>query len=139
MSMLIPAIYPSQLCSSTTSCPQNLRHDLSIIIEEIETLNQILDQSLRSPKQCVFLKGHNAQYCLMVMPEKFKESRVKGEEFGAFHTDLSKAFHCIDHNLLITKLSWEDCSLNVRMITLLAMRMTLLLIPMHKIYIICNF
>ena len=42
----------------------------------------------------------------MVMLEKFKESRDKGEEFGAFFTDLFKAFDCIDHNLLITKLSW---------------------------------
>ena len=51
-------------------------------------------------------KGYSAQHCLMVMLDKFKESRDKGEEFGAFFTDLSKAFDCIDHNLLITKLSW---------------------------------
>ena len=36
----------------------------------------------------------------------FKESRDKGEEFGTFFTDLFKAVDCIDHNLLITKLSW---------------------------------
>ena len=42
----------------------------------------------------------------MVMLEKFKELRYKGEEFGAFFIDPSKAFDCIDHNLLITRLSW---------------------------------
>ena len=57
-------------------------------------------------RQCGFRKGYSAQHCLMVMLEKFKESRDKGEEFGAFFTDLSKAFDYRDHNLLITKLSW---------------------------------
>ena len=42
----------------------------------------------------------------MVMLEKFKDTRDKGEEFGAFFTELSKSFDCIDQNLLITKLSW---------------------------------
>ena len=40
--------------------------------------------SIFSPKQCEFRKGYSAQHCLMVMLEKFKESRDKGEEFGAF-------------------------------------------------------
>ena len=62
--------------------------------------------SILSPKQCRFQKDYSAQHCLMVMLEKFKETRDKGEEFGAFFTDLSIAFDCIDHNLVITKLSW---------------------------------
>ena len=39
--------------------------------------------SILSPKQCGFRKVI-AQHCLMVMLEKLKESRDKGEEFGAF-------------------------------------------------------
>ena len=62
--------------------------------------------SIFSPKQCGFRKDYSAQRCLMVMLEKFKESRDKREEFGAFFTDLSNVFDCIDYNLLITKLSW---------------------------------
>ena len=38
------------------------------------------------------------------MLQKFKESVEKGNEFGALLTDLSKAFNCIDHKLLIAKL-----------------------------------
>ena len=61
--------------------------------------------SILSPKQ-FFRKAYSFQHCLMVVPEKFKESRHKGEEFGAFFTDFSKAFNCIDHTSLITKPSW---------------------------------
>ena len=39
----------NQFPSSTPSCPQNLGHDLSIISEEIEALDKIINQSL----QCI--------------------------------------------------------------------------------------
>ena len=39
------------------------------------------------------------------MLEKFKEAIDRGNQFGALLTNLSKAFDCIDHKLLIAKLS----------------------------------
>ena len=48
----------NQFPSNTPSCPQNLGHDLSIISEEIEALDEIINQSLQcitrdSTKECV--------------------------------------------------------------------------------------
>ena len=40
--------------------------------------------SIYSPKQNGFQKGYSAQQCLVVIPEKFKESREKGKNWGAF-------------------------------------------------------
>ena len=53
---------------------------------------------------CGFRKGFNAQHCLLAMVEKWRKTLDEGGETGAVLTDLSKAFDCIDHNLLIAKL-----------------------------------
>ena len=54
--------------------------------------------------QCGFRKGFNAQHCLITMIEKWRRSVDGGGQAGALLTDLSKAFDCIDHELLIAKL-----------------------------------
>ena len=51
----------NQFLSSTPSCPEKLEHDLSIITEEIEALDKIINQSLQcitrdSTKECVSIE-----------------------------------------------------------------------------------
>ena len=54
--------------------------------------------------QCGFRKGFNTQNRLLSMTEDWKESLDQGSYYGALLTDLSKAFDCIMHELLIAKL-----------------------------------
>ena len=75
------------------------------------------------PSQCGFRKGYNAQHCLLVMIEEFKEAIVRGNEFGALLTDLSKAFDCINHPLFIARLYNSGVPpLSFNMIFLLGLR-----------------
>ena len=57
-----------------------------------------------SKYQCGFRKGYNSQHCLIALIEKWKKSVDNGGAFGALLTDLSKAFDCLSHELLIAKL-----------------------------------
>ena len=64
-----------------------------------------------SNQQCRFRKGHSTQHCLVVMLETWKRSVDKGKVFGALLTDLSKAFDCLNHELLTAKLNAYGFSL----------------------------
>ena len=57
-----------------------------------------------SKYQCGFRKGYSEQHCLLVMIEKWEKVVDNGGAFGALLTDLSKAFDCIPHDLIIAKL-----------------------------------
>ena len=58
-----------------------------------------------SPFLCGFRKGFSTQHCLTVMLERWKKALDNGKIAGAILTDLSKAFDCLNHNLLIAKLN----------------------------------
>ena len=53
---------------------------------------------------CGYTKGMNAQNCLVFMVELCKKALDRGQKFGVLLTDLSKAFDCLVHDLLIAKL-----------------------------------
>ena len=60
---------------------------------------------LLSKFQCRFRKSYGAQECLLAMLEHWKSAADKGKIFGALLTDLSKAFDCLSHELIISKLN----------------------------------
>ena len=64
--------------SSTPSCPQDLGHDLSIISEETEALDKIIDQNLQCiaqdpPKECVRIETQTGD----VSSAEYVDSRVE--------------------------------------------------------------
>ena len=59
---------------------------------------------LLSPYLCGFRKGYNAQHALLKLKNNMNICLDKRENVGLFMMDLSKAFDCIPHGLLIAKL-----------------------------------
>ena len=51
-----------------------------------------------------FRKGHNTEQCLVAMFELWRKALDNKKVAGGVLTDLSKAFDCLNHNLLIAKM-----------------------------------
>ena len=64
-----------------------------------------------SKSQCGFRKGYDAQYCRLAMLENRKNEVDKGKVLGALLTDLSKAFDCLSHEFIVSKLNVYGFSL----------------------------
>ena len=68
-------------------------------------MSEYFESSFFSKYQCGFRKGFSAQHCLVSTLEKWKSATDNKKSFGALLTDLSKAFDCLSHDLLIAKLN----------------------------------
>ena len=74
-------------------------------------------QALLSTYQCGFRKGYSVINAVLPMIEKWKKSLYEGGAFGVLLTDLSKAFDCLPHKLLIPK--FHDFGVNIPSLKLL--------------------
>ena len=74
-------------------------------------MNQVAENAL-SILQCGFRKKYSTQHVLVAMTEKARKILDKGGTFGALITNLSKAFDCMTHDLLIAKLHALNVDMN---------------------------
>ena len=84
---------------------------ISILPTVSKVFERILDQQMYpymnkhfSSYLCGFHKGYNTQYSLIGMLEKWKRALDKSGIAGPLLTELSKAFDCLNHELLRAKM-----------------------------------
>ena len=119
-SCVLTSIYPSPLknaditpvfkkgtkTSKDNFRPVSILSNISKIYERL-MFKQISEyfEPILSKFQCGFRNGFSAQHCLLATLEKWKAAVDNKKTFGALLTDLSKAFECLPHDLLLAKLN----------------------------------
>ena len=61
-------------------------------------------ETIFSKFQCGLTKGCGTQDCLLATVVNCKKALDRGKEYGALRTNLSKAFDCLPHRLIVAKL-----------------------------------
>ena len=82
---------------------------ISKIFERIihDQLSEYLEKYLNSIL-CGFRKGHSTQHALFKLLQAWQEELDKGGLVGTILMDLSKAYDCLPHELLVAKLEAYD-------------------------------
>ena len=62
--------------------------------------------------QCGFRKCYSTQQCLIALTKKWKSAVDGGKSFETLLTDLSRAFGCLTHELLLANLNAYGFSLS---------------------------
>ena len=65
----------------------------------LDFVNSILSKYISG-----FRKGHSCQHVLLRLTEEWRKQLDNNKVFGALFMDLSKAFDCLPHDLLLAKL-----------------------------------
>ena len=63
---------------------------------------------LLSPFIAAYRKNYNKQYVLLRLLEEWRENLDNNKAVGGILMDLSKAFYCVSHDLLLPKLAAYD-------------------------------
>jgi hypothetical protein len=85
--------------------PVSILPTLSKVFEGV--LTEQLDNHLKdifSPHLCAFRRGYSCQAVLLRMVEDWRKSLDEKKTVGAILMDLSKAFDCLPHDILVAKL-----------------------------------
>ena len=86
--------------------PISILPSISKVYEKVlkKQLEEFFENKL-SPILCGFRKGHSTQHALLRLLQNCQKALDKGEKVGMVLMDLSKAYDCIPHDLLIAKLN----------------------------------
>ena len=102
---ITPTFKKIERLHKTNYRPISILPTLSKVYEKL-FYNQIYNyfNGIFSRYLCGFRKGQSTQHCLIFMLESLRNALDKGLCTGTLLTDLSKAFDCLSHGLLIAKL-----------------------------------
>ena len=89
--------------------PISLLSVLSKILEKVvsvQLISYLTETSILHPSQFGYRSCHSTEDAVLVAIERIAEDIDRGQVSSLTSIDLSKAFDCVDHGLLLDKLSW---------------------------------